>query len=148
LIGKVLDLQKAETATLADTLDGLAAATFIVDAAAGIVHANAAGRAMLGDGEIFRAANGRLVATDQQAEQTLADIVATSAGGDAAVGIKGIAVPLKARSGQDYVAHALPLTRERGVGRETLTRQSRRFSFTRPSSTHIHRSNCWLAAFS
>ncbi|MGA7485815.1 MAG: LuxR family transcriptional regulator, partial [Xanthobacteraceae bacterium] len=52
LIGKVVDLRKVETATLADTLDGLAAGMFLVNAAARIVHANAAGRAMLGDGDI------------------------------------------------------------------------------------------------
>jgi DNA-binding CsgD family transcriptional regulator/PAS domain-containing protein len=110
VIGKVIDYQKAETATLADTLDGLAAGAFLVDAAARIVRVNAAGYAMLGAGELFRAINGRLVAIEPQAERTLADIVATAASGGAAIGIKGIAVPLTTNSGQDYVAHVLPLT--------------------------------------
>jgi len=33
-----------------------------------------------------------------------------AAGGDAALGRRGIAVPLKARDGERYVAHVLPLT--------------------------------------
>jgi DNA-binding CsgD family transcriptional regulator len=109
LIGKVINFQRAENATLADTLD----------AAARIVHANAAGWAMLGEGELFRAVSGRLVAICSQAEQTLADIVATAAGGDAAIGISGVAVPLTTGSGQDYVAHVLPLTS--GARREAGT---------------------------
>ena len=36
-----------EAATLADTLDGLGASLFVVDAAGRIIHANASGRAML-----------------------------------------------------------------------------------------------------
>ena len=43
---------------------------------------------------------------DQELNQTLA----LAGGGDAAVGVKGIAVPLTARDGEHYVAHALPLT--------------------------------------
>ena len=42
LIGRVIDLHKVEAAAMADTLDGLAAAIFLVDADARIVHANVA----------------------------------------------------------------------------------------------------------
>ena len=40
----------------------------------------------------------------------LIEVVAAAKGGDAAVGSRGIAVPLIARDGERYVAHALPLT--------------------------------------
>ena len=46
-IGRVIDLHKVEAASLADTLDGIAAGMFLVDAAGRIVHANARGLAML-----------------------------------------------------------------------------------------------------
>jgi len=59
LIGKVIDLQKVEAAMMADTLDGLAAAMFLVDAGARIVHANAAGRTMIAGGQVLRAPSGR-----------------------------------------------------------------------------------------
>jgi hypothetical protein len=40
----------------------------------------------------------------------LADIFASADGGDAALGTKGIALPLNAQGREDYVAHVLPLT--------------------------------------
>jgi len=115
LIGKVLDLKKAEAATFADTFDGISAGMFLVDASGSIVHANAAGHAMLSAGDMLRAAGGRLVAGDPQTDQSLADIFATAGNGDAALGVKGIALPLIPRNGERHVAHVLPLTS--GAGR-------------------------------
>src|SRR5262249_1503077 len=40
----------------------------------------------------------------------LADTLATAGNGDAAIGIKGIALPLTASDGERYVCHVLPLT--------------------------------------
>jgi len=110
LIGKVLDLQKAEAASLADTLDGISAGMFLVDASGRIVHANAAGHVMLNAASVLHAAGGRLVLNDPQADRTLADIFAAAGNGDAAIGVKGVAVPLVARHGERHVAHVLPLT--------------------------------------
>jgi DNA-binding CsgD family transcriptional regulator len=110
LIGKVIDLKKAEAASLADTLDGISAGMFLVDATGRIVHANAAGQMMLQGASVLHAELGRLIANDRLAHQTLAETFATAGKGDAAVGIKGIAVPLVARDGERYVAHVLPLT--------------------------------------
>ena len=47
LIGRAIERKTAEAATLADTLDGLSAGMFLVDASGRIVHANASGHAML-----------------------------------------------------------------------------------------------------
>ncbi len=110
LIGKLIDLKKAEAASLADTLDGISAGMFLADAAGRIVHANAAGHAMLKSATVLRVEGGRLIANDPEAGQTLAGTFATAGNGDAAVGIKGAAVPLIAREGERYVAHVLPLT--------------------------------------
>jgi DNA-binding CsgD family transcriptional regulator len=110
LIGRIIDLKTAEAATLADTLDGLAAAMFLVDADAHIVHANASGHAMLAAGDALRVSGNRLAAGDAEVDQALRNVFAASGGGDAAVGVKGIAVPLAARGGERYVAHVLPLT--------------------------------------
>src|SRR5262249_12912987 len=44
------------------------------------------------------------------AEQGLREVYAMAERGDAAVGVKGIAVPLMASDGERYVAHVLPLT--------------------------------------
>src|SRR5262245_9781081 len=47
LIGRVIELRTAEAASLADTLDGIAAGMIMVEASGRIVHANAAGHALL-----------------------------------------------------------------------------------------------------
>jgi DNA-binding CsgD family transcriptional regulator len=110
LIGKVIDLKKAEAESLADTLDGISAGMFLVDTIGRIVHANRAGDVLLKRASVLRAEGGRLIANDSQADRTLADTFATAGNGDTAVGIKGVAVPLVARDGERYVAHVLPLT--------------------------------------
>jgi DNA-binding CsgD family transcriptional regulator/PAS domain-containing protein len=109
LIGKVIEHKTAEAATFADALDGLSAGMFVVDAEGRIVHSNASGQALLDDGAALDGAHGRIRPTDAAAARALKDLVAAS-GDDAAIAIKGIAVPLKGRDGQRYAAHVLPLT--------------------------------------
>jgi len=118
LIGRVIERKTAEAATFADTFDGLSAATFFVDALGRIVHANASAHALLAEGSPLRAPNGRLAASDAATAQSLSDIFAAAGEGDAAIGIKGIAVPLTARDGEYFTAHVLPLTSgaRRGAG--------------------------------
>lgn len=110
LIGRMFDLKAAEAATFADTLDGLSAGMCLVDAEGRIVHANVAGHAILAAGDILCVVGGRLVACDAQANGTLEDGFAAAGHGDAALGIKGIAIPLTGKSGERYVGHVLPLT--------------------------------------
>jgi DNA-binding CsgD family transcriptional regulator len=110
LIGEVLDQRKVEAAALADGLDTLTAGMFLVDAIGRIVHANASGHMMVADAKVVRAASGKLAAADPQADEALFDSFTASAGGDATLGRRGIAVPLRARNGEPYVANVLPLT--------------------------------------
>jgi len=110
LIGRTIELKTAEAAGFADAFDGLGAGMFMVDATGRIVHANAAGHAMLAAGEPLRAAGDRLTAGDPTADQALLDIFTAAGSGDTAIGIKGIAVPLAASDGGRHVAHVLPLT--------------------------------------
>ena len=109
LIGAAMERKTAEASAFADTLDGVSAGMFLVDEAGRIVHANASGRAMLDERRVLRAGGGRLAATTADADQELNQTLAL-AGGKAAIGLKGIAVPLAAHDGEHYVAHALPLT--------------------------------------
>jgi DNA-binding CsgD family transcriptional regulator len=110
LIGRVIDLKAAEADSLADTVDGISAGMFMVDASTRIVHANASGHAMLAQGSALRVVGGKLAPTDASAEQGLTEVCAMANEGDAAVGVKGIAIPLTARDGERHVAHVLPLT--------------------------------------
>ena len=109
-ISKIIDLHKVEAAALADTLDGLAAAMFLVDANARIVHANLSAHVMLSENVVLRGVNGKLTGTDPKVDRTLRDSFTAAAKGDTTVGTKGIAVPLTANDGERFVAHVLPLT--------------------------------------
>jgi DNA-binding CsgD family transcriptional regulator len=110
LIGNVIDHHKVEAAALADSLDTLASGMFIVNETGRIIHANASGCAMVAEARVLRAPNGRLRASDPATDQALLDVFTAAGGGDAVLGRKGIAVSLKARDGERYVAHVLPLT--------------------------------------
>jgi DNA-binding CsgD family transcriptional regulator len=100
LIGEVIDLRKVEAAELADTLDGIAAALFLVDADGRVVHANVSGHRMLTEGYVLRSVSGKLAACDQNSNQTLREVLAV-AGGD---------VSLVAPNSEPYIAHVLPLS--------------------------------------
>jgi DNA-binding CsgD family transcriptional regulator/PAS domain-containing protein len=110
LIGKLVEFKTAQAATFADALDGLSASVLFVDSNGRITHANAAGTEMIATGDILRASLGRLVANDPEVNRALRDIFLAAGNGDAAVGVKGVAVPLVARDGERYVAHVLPLS--------------------------------------
>lgn len=99
----------ADAATLADTLDGLDAGLYLVTADGRLVHANAAGQAILDAGDILHEINGRLAACDPTANQTLRHVFAAAGQGDSALDASGIAVPMTGKDGQRHVAHALPL---------------------------------------
>ncbi len=105
LIGKVIDLKTAEAATLADALDGITAGMILVDSRGQVVHTNGVGQAILVDGDLLYVSGGRLAAPDPKTNDTLNDIFASTSGGDAAIGVKGIALPLMSRDGSRYMAH-------------------------------------------
>jgi DNA-binding CsgD family transcriptional regulator len=110
LIDRMFEFKAGEVATFVDALDGLSTGMYLVAAEGRLLHANAAGRALLAEGDILSSAAGRLVASDARVQRTLRDVFAAAGQGDAALGIKGIAVSLLGRDGERYVAHALPLT--------------------------------------
>jgi DNA-binding CsgD family transcriptional regulator len=118
LIGKTVNLKQAEAVCFSDILDGLSAGMILVDGNARIVHSNAAGQAILDASDFLRAVCGRLVASDALVNAALRETLVGADGGDAAIGVKGIALPLTAHDGERYVAHVLPLTSgaRRGAG--------------------------------
>jgi DNA-binding CsgD family transcriptional regulator len=118
-IGKVIDLHKVEAAALADTLDGLKTAVFLVGANGRLVHTNTPGHVMLADGQVLRGTDGKLSAQDPRADRVLHEIFANAELGDAAAGRKGNTLVLTTRGGERFLAHVLPLIsgarREAGV---------------------------------
>jgi DNA-binding CsgD family transcriptional regulator/PAS domain-containing protein len=110
LISNLVDHGKAEAALFGDTLDGIAAGLFLVDANGRILHANASGQALLARGVVLRAYGGKLVSQDASAEQELYSVFDAVGGGQVTPGAHTLAVPLTTRQGEHYVAHVLPLT--------------------------------------
>jgi DNA-binding CsgD family transcriptional regulator/PAS domain-containing protein len=110
LIAKVFDLKEAEAAMFSQTLEGLRAAIFLVDANGRIVHANAAGHFLIAEADIIQVAAGKLVASEPQINASLQEIFLAASKGDAAIGGSGIALPLVGKSGERHIAHVLPLT--------------------------------------
>jgi DNA-binding CsgD family transcriptional regulator/PAS domain-containing protein len=110
LISRMFEFEAGQAATFADTFDGLSAGMFLVESDGRLIHANAAGQAILDIGDILRETGGRLVACNAEAHQTLRGVFAAAGEGDAALGIQGIAVPLTGKNDERYVAHTLPLT--------------------------------------
>ena len=110
LIDRMFEFKAGEAATFVDALDGLSTGMYLVAAEGRLLHANAAGGAILDEGDILNAAAGRLVACDARPSRMLREVFAAASQGDAALGVKGIAVSLTGKDGERYVAHALPLT--------------------------------------
>lgn len=109
-IGKAVNLKQGEAACFSDILDRLSAGIIFVNAGGCIVHANAAGNAVLDAADILRAVSGRLVAGDAQINETLREILMVGDGCDPFPGFRHTALPMRARDGERYVAHMLPLT--------------------------------------
>jgi DNA-binding CsgD family transcriptional regulator len=108
LVHRLMDLRQAETQTFADALDCLSAGMFLIGTDGQVVHANAAGHAILATNDFLRLISGRLVAGDAQVNQALRAILAGHRG-TGEIGVKSMALPLTARDGERHVAHVLPL---------------------------------------
>jgi DNA-binding CsgD family transcriptional regulator len=139
LIGKAIDRKANEAAAFADVLDSLSAGLFLIDAKGVLVHANAAGRGILGADDFLRSIGGRLVARDTKINRTLQDIFAN--GGDLS---KGVALLLTSQEGESHVAHVLPLAaaaRRRAGAHKTVAAAVfvRRATLEIPSSPDVIR---------
>jgi DNA-binding CsgD family transcriptional regulator len=110
LVSNVISYREAEALSFADVLDEISAGMFLVDGHGHIVHANVRGHALLAEGTLLHAVGQKLIAYDTSAEQALHDVCLAAGSGDAAVGTRAIALPLRARDGVHYVANVLPLT--------------------------------------
>jgi DNA-binding CsgD family transcriptional regulator/PAS domain-containing protein len=108
-IGRIVERHKVEAASLADTLDGLSSALFLVDADGQIRHANASGEAMLRSGNMLLAPHEKLAAVDSHGDKSLKEAICAAAAGDGAMKRVGASVTLVGCHGDTYVAQVLPL---------------------------------------
>ena len=89
LIGKTINLGQAEAACFSDILDGLSAGMILVDGIGRVVHANAAGNAIVGAADFLRTMHGRLVAGDASTNAAFREILATADAETALSGARG-----------------------------------------------------------
>ncbi|HET7889388.1 MAG TPA: hypothetical protein VFL62_24425 [Bradyrhizobium sp.] len=86
-VSKSVRQQKVEVATLADTLEGIEAALFVVDAAGRIVHMNAAAQDLADASAVVRGTpDKQFVAMDTNANALLRAAFASAEAGDASMG--------------------------------------------------------------
>jgi len=107
MINRAIESKKSDVVAFADTLNGLNAGIFLIDAGCRIVHANTAGHDMLGADDFLRSIGGQLVARDMAVNQGLREVF--GADGDVSGAAGGRAFPLTAHDGAHYVGHVLPL---------------------------------------
>jgi DNA-binding CsgD family transcriptional regulator len=111
--------RKAEASALANALDGLSAAVFLVDRQCHIEHANEAGQRMLDEDDFLRSVAGQLVMRDATANRNMRQSIID--GGDLGMAAGKATVVLIARGGQRYIAHLWPLRSLIGHGPEAPT---------------------------
>jgi DNA-binding CsgD family transcriptional regulator len=109
-IGKVIDLKEVKASSLADALDGIAAAMFLLDGVGTIVHANVAGHDMVAARAVLHTIGSKLSLIDTKADRALHDMLTGLGAGDVAIAGKGTSIPLSGRDGERHVAQILPLT--------------------------------------
>lgn len=127
-IAGIIDLHKVEASMLADAVDTIAAGVFLVREDGTVVRVNASGQRMLESGEAVRSVQNKLVSADAVTRPTLREAIARASAGDAALGPRGVAVPLT--TGEErFVAHVLPLT--------SGTRQRARASYAATATVFV-----------
>lgn len=114
-IGRILENATQRAATFEAALDAASAGAVLVRSDMGIVHANAAGDAMLDSGDAIRATGGRLQPTGELLPGHLEQAVGAAAEGPAALGRRGIGIPMRRRDGAPLLAHVMPLAARGGA---------------------------------
>ena len=117
-IAGLLEHRAMAAASLADTLDMLAAAVFLMTEPGGVVHANARAVDLMAEGDLVRDMGGRLVLLDRAASTALSNALERAAQGDATLGAVGRSIACESRTGRKFIATVMPLMdgRRRSIG--------------------------------
>jgi len=108
LIGNMVDVRSCQATSLADALNRLSAAVFLVDKMGRIEHLNISGQALLDERTVMHSVGGRLAANAPESDQMLRYIFSVLDDGDMEAS-NDFTVSLEAPVGARYVAHVLPL---------------------------------------
>jgi len=111
IISNLFDMKTLEAATFAATVEALTVGVVLADDDSKIVHTNAAATAMLAASDPLLARHGRIAVQSATTTSTLQSAIAQAAKDEAALGQKGIGIPIPRSSGDPLVIHVLPLRR-------------------------------------
>jgi DNA-binding CsgD family transcriptional regulator len=110
-IGKLVQTEKSTGIMLKAALDRVAAAVVFVTGKGKIIFANHAAEELFQDKKVLVSRRGLAGAVDPAADRLLRDAFAAAERGDAALGLKGIDIPLAGHpEGHHYVANVLSVT--------------------------------------
>jgi DNA-binding CsgD family transcriptional regulator/PAS domain-containing protein len=110
-ISNLFDMKTVEAATFAATVEALTVGVVLVDEDSRIVHTNAVATAMLAAGNPIAVRDGRIAVQSTTATSALQSAVAQAARDEAALGQKGIGIPILRPGDAPLVIHVLPLRR-------------------------------------
>ena len=111
IISNLFDMKTVEAATFSATVEALTVGVVLTDEDSKIVHTNAAATAMLEAGDPILARHGRIAVQSAATTTSLQSAIAQAAKDEAALGQKGIGIPIPRPSGDPLVIHVLPLRR-------------------------------------
>lgn len=109
-IGQVLDFNSSLATALTEALDALKSGVALVDARGDVSFANESAAVLFESGGLVQRVDNRFVAHDPKARKALSEAFAAAVSGDAALGTKGAAIPMRAACGERWIANVLPLT--------------------------------------
>jgi DNA-binding CsgD family transcriptional regulator/PAS domain-containing protein len=110
LISSIIDQSKMELALFRHVLDTLSTAVFVIGLGGRVAYANAAGEALLSDGNYLTQVGGNLHARRNAGDGSeLKNAIDRASKGDTAIGISGIGVPLIGLNGDRAAAYVLPI---------------------------------------
>jgi DNA-binding CsgD family transcriptional regulator len=110
MISSMIDQSKMELALYRHVLDALSTAVFVIGLGRRVSFANAAGEAMLSDGNYLIQSNSTLQARRVAGDMSALDeAIDRASKGDSAIGISGIGVPLIGNDGERAAAYVLPI---------------------------------------
>jgi DNA-binding CsgD family transcriptional regulator/PAS domain-containing protein len=142
-ISKLLDVKSVVAATFKTALDSLAVAVVLTDADLRIVHANAAGQAMLASRDPIRTERGRLALRPSAVAAALSVAVRQAANNEGLIGTRGF-IPVPSANGAPCVLHVRPL--DHGELRPGLAPSAVAAIFVAPAVSPMPAPNDALAA--
>ena len=109
IISRMLDVATSQVATFEAALDATRSAVVLVSEDMAIVHANAAARAMLGNGDPISSVRGKLTLPRELVPNRLQAAVQAAARAEQELGRRGIGIAAKSRDGTALSLQVMPL---------------------------------------